>query len=1256
MWVVRLVVVGCSLLALCGSARAGEVAKMNSAGVLEWTRQPGTLTASDILCVLGPNSIGSGGLCNALGDGDITAVWDDGSGSVDALTAAAGDTFDAGAADSSKPCARGATLPGTCGEGDCFQDTDSGGSETYICTASNTWKKHLNVEDIDVSAELAAIIGGETGTGVLVFNNSPTIVTPTIASFANAGHDHTNSAGGGQLSITGATTGTLSIARGGTGQTGQTAAFDALAPTTTKGDLIVFNGSDNIRVGVGSDGQILTADAAEASGVKWAAAPGGGGGGPTDALYLVTTANGTLSAEKIITAGTAIDVTVAGGDGGTATVAWVPAEVADTTWGSGGEAAHTWIQNIQTGIDPILEFTNNLVTVSTPFEALNGGGTFTAAVTPVYRFTDAVTLNYTNPKLDVFHSGGTLTMGSEPFISEALIGFHHTMTLRNAPAATDPSGGLWEFGIDFSFLDRLKIIADTLAAHMIIHEGFTYGPQFKTENGGTLSMGHALGFSCVGTVEGGVTVDKRTCYRAGDNQVGPTTGTVLKQVGFHVENLTASVASIGFLNADTTVNIPRATGSNNPVSAGTAIFLDATEVQLTASGNTTMTVAPTILDPADTTDMNGQTVRLINADSTDSITLRDESDLTSSNLKLSAPRVTLGPGQTLLLTWNNTLGLWVEGDSAGNRLVNNATTGSFASRIIQAIAAPGSASTAVTTGLQASATTTSTASSGSIQLGVDAFATCTTTNTCAALRGVSAIGQNSGAGTATSIAGLYAGVLQTNASGTAGDLYAIYVAPGINLGTVTGALWGLYVDSDPSHFGGRVDVTLNNPATSGSSAGLLATYTTTATAATTAVSAGIRGVATTASNASAGSTQFGGDFIGTCASTNGCAAVTGVSGIANKTSTGTTAVAYGGHFGLANTTSGNITLGAAVRVAPPIVVTGSIVNAYAHLVEDSGGVYDYTFYSHDAAPVSLRGNLELRAGHLTQTETIATSGNGVTIALTANPVGGSETFRGINAVVATSGGAAAGNTLIASDGIASCTTSNGCTATIGVSGVANKTGTGTVATLTGGSFGVTNIAAGAATVAAGVYVAPALAITGTFGTIYGFWSDGTEPNRMDGPLGVGLAPASSVQFHTRTGSGNEVFRFETDTTGDDPRFYSIQSRGTTSGAASATFDLPIATDKVQGIEVHITARCTASAAGCTTGQGGYWITRAVYKNVGGTVGEVGETNSFTAQDLTTPVATPALTVSGTNARLTVTGLTNQALTWQATWLVVQTGS
>lgn len=91
-----------------------------------------------------------------------------------------------------------------------------------------------------------------------------------------------------------ALTGSVAINKGGTGQTTQTAAFDALSPLTTKGDLIVNNGTNDIRLAVGTDAFVLTADSTQASGVKWAAASG------STAQYLVFARNS--SGQSITTA------------------------------------------------------------------------------------------------------------------------------------------------------------------------------------------------------------------------------------------------------------------------------------------------------------------------------------------------------------------------------------------------------------------------------------------------------------------------------------------------------------------------------------------------------------------------------------------------------------------------------------------------------------------------------------------------------------------------------------------------------------------------------------------------------------------------------------------------------------------------------------------------------------------------------------------------------------------------------------------
>ena len=61
----------------------------------------------------------------------------------------------------------------------------------------------------------------------------------------------------------------------------------AASPLTTKGDLYTFSTSDT-RLGVGANNTVLTADSAEATGLKWAAASGGG-------LTLINSGGTTLS-------------------------------------------------------------------------------------------------------------------------------------------------------------------------------------------------------------------------------------------------------------------------------------------------------------------------------------------------------------------------------------------------------------------------------------------------------------------------------------------------------------------------------------------------------------------------------------------------------------------------------------------------------------------------------------------------------------------------------------------------------------------------------------------------------------------------------------------------------------------------------------------------------------------------------------------------------------------------------------------------
>jgi hypothetical protein len=65
--------------------------------------------------------------------------------------------------------------------------------------------------------------------------------------------------------------GVVPITSGGTGQITKTAAFDALAPTTTAGDTMYFNGTDVVRLGIGTAGQALVVNTG-ATAPEWGSA------------------------------------------------------------------------------------------------------------------------------------------------------------------------------------------------------------------------------------------------------------------------------------------------------------------------------------------------------------------------------------------------------------------------------------------------------------------------------------------------------------------------------------------------------------------------------------------------------------------------------------------------------------------------------------------------------------------------------------------------------------------------------------------------------------------------------------------------------------------------------------------------------------------------------------------------------------------------------------------------------------------------
>ena len=109
---------------------------------------------------------------------------------------------------------------------------------------------------VDQQGRITLASSGAAG-GVTTFSAGTTGFTPSTAS-------------SGAITLAG----TLAVANGGTGQTTAGAAFNALSPITTAGDLILGDGTNSAtRLGIGANGYLLTSNGTTAS---WAAAPAGG--------------------------------------------------------------------------------------------------------------------------------------------------------------------------------------------------------------------------------------------------------------------------------------------------------------------------------------------------------------------------------------------------------------------------------------------------------------------------------------------------------------------------------------------------------------------------------------------------------------------------------------------------------------------------------------------------------------------------------------------------------------------------------------------------------------------------------------------------------------------------------------------------------------------------------------------------------------------------------------------------------------------
>lgn len=161
--------------------------------------------------------------------------------------------------------------PNGLGEGDAFFVTSgaTGAGETYVCNTQGTITFGTTAI---VFVQVSSAPVYTAGTGLTLTGNQFSLTAPVATSLGGTGLTSFTSGGAVYATSTSAlTTGTLPITAGGTGQTTASAAFNALSPITSVGDLILGDGVNSAtRLPIGLNGYILTSNGTTAA---WTAAP-----------------------------------------------------------------------------------------------------------------------------------------------------------------------------------------------------------------------------------------------------------------------------------------------------------------------------------------------------------------------------------------------------------------------------------------------------------------------------------------------------------------------------------------------------------------------------------------------------------------------------------------------------------------------------------------------------------------------------------------------------------------------------------------------------------------------------------------------------------------------------------------------------------------------------------------------------------------------------------------------------------------------